>query len=60
VSTAQLRIFDRFGKLLKEFSEISAGWDGTYLGQALPAEDCWFTIEFDKLKSISGHMSLKR
>ena len=60
VSTAQLRIFDRFGKLLKELCEISAGWDGTYLGQALPADDYWFTIEFDKLKSISGHMTLKR
>ncbi|MBU3681169.1 MAG: T9SS type B sorting domain-containing protein [Flavobacterium sp.] len=60
VSKAQLRIFDRFGKLLKEFNEASTGWDGTYLGLPLPADDYWFTVQFEKLKNISGHMSLKR
>jgi gliding motility-associated-like protein len=57
---AQLRIFDRFGKLLQEFNEVSEGWDGNFLGKPLPADDYWFTIQFDTLKTCTGHFSLKR
>jgi gliding motility-associated-like protein len=60
VSKAKLRIFDRFGKLLKELSEESAGWDGIYLGKQLPADDYWFRIEFDQFETLTGNFSLKR
>jgi gliding motility-associated-like protein len=60
VYNAQLRIFDRFGKLLQEFNEVSEGWDGNFLGKPLPADDYWFTIQFDTLKTCTGHFSLKR
>ena len=60
VYKAQLRIFDRFGKLLQEFNELSEGWDGLFLGQPLPADDYWFSIQFDSFKTISGHFCLKR
>lgn len=60
VSKAQLRIFDRYGKLLKECSQDSKGWDGNYLGQGLPADDYWFRIQFDRLQTLTGNFSLKR
>jgi gliding motility-associated-like protein len=60
VYKAQLRIFDRFGKLLQEFNELSEGWDGLFLGQPLPADDYWFSLQFDSFKTISGHFCLKR
>jgi gliding motility-associated-like protein len=60
VSKAQMRIFDRMGKLLQEQTEASAGWDGTFLGNPLPADDYWFSIQFDQFKTLSGHFSLKR
>ena len=60
VSKAKLRIFDRFGKLLKELSEASEGWDGNYLGNQLPADDYWFSIYFDQFETLTGNFSLKR
>lgn len=60
VSKAQMRIFDRMGKLLQEQTEASAGWDGTFLGNPLPADDYWFSIQFDTFKTLSGHFCLKR
>lgn len=56
-------IFDRYGKLLKTLLHNSLGWDGTYNGQPMPANDYWYTakvkkdgIEFD----VQGHFTLKR
>jgi gliding motility-associated-like protein len=58
-ANSSIRIFNRYGKLLKEFS-INAFWDGTYIGQLQPASDYWFTaIKFDG-KEFRGHFSLKR
>lgn len=53
-------IHDRFGKLLKQFSNDSQGWDGTYLGQPLPADDYWFTVTRANGKEYRAHFSLKR
>ncbi|HEY1195878.1 T9SS type B sorting domain-containing protein [Flavobacterium sp.] len=56
---SSIRIFNRYGKLLKEFN-VNAFWDGTYTGQLQPASDYWFTaIKFDG-KEFRGHFSLKR
>jgi len=55
-----ITIFDRYGKLLKQLSTISNGWDGTIDGKQLPADDYWFAINFDNEKTIKGHFSLKR
>ncbi|WMI67852.1 T9SS type B sorting domain-containing protein [Mangrovimonas sp. YM274] len=56
-------IFDRFGKLLKQLSSDSEGWDGTYNGHLMPASDYWFVanvkrgdIEFE----VRGHFALRR
>ena len=65
---ADIYIFDRYGKLLKQLSPLSNGWDGTYNGKPMPATDYWFTITLDMLygedetliKTFRGHFSLKR
>ena len=53
-------IFDRFGKLIKQISPLGAGWDGTYNGQLLPADDYWFTMQLSDNRNIKGHFTLKR
>jgi gliding motility-associated-like protein len=55
-----IKIFDRFGKLLKELDSNSIGWDGTYTGQTLPATDYWFAVTRANGKVYKGHFSLKR
>ncbi|MBF2708402.1 T9SS type B sorting domain-containing protein [Flavobacterium soyangense] len=59
----RIYIFDRFGKLLKDISPNDPGWDGTYIGQPMPADDYWFTVEYVEqsiVKKYKSHFSLKR
>ncbi|MFD2603843.1 T9SS type B sorting domain-containing protein, partial [Flavobacterium suzhouense] len=60
-------IFDRYGKLIKQISPDSDGWDGTFNGTPVPATDYWFTVtypEFDGtttvIREFKSHFSLKR
>lgn len=55
-----IKIFDRFGKLLKELNSNSNDWDGTYSGQPLPSTDYWFVATRKNGKVYKGHFSLKR
>ena len=60
---ANIYIFDRYGKLLKQISPLTPGWDGTYNGNALPSSDYWFRVEYTEQgiqKEIRGHFTLKR
>ncbi len=58
---SELRIFDRYGKLLKELTPNSVGWDGTFNGHELPASDYWFVFKLDATSTEKrGHFSLKR
>jgi gliding motility-associated-like protein len=63
---AKIFIFDRFGKLLKQLSPTSPGWDGTFNGQPMPSNDYWFRVEFtepDEIgtqRTFQGHFTLKR
>lgn len=59
----RIYIFDRYGKLLKDISPKELGWDGTYIGQPMPADDYWFTVEYSEqnsIKKFKSHFSLKR
>lgn len=56
----QIKIFDRYGKFLKQLSSLSEGWDGTFLGQQLPSDDYWFVVTRENGKEHRGHFSLKR
>jgi gliding motility-associated-like protein len=62
---AKIYIFDRYGKLLKQITPMSNGWNGTYNGNRLPTSDYWFTVEYDEpsngtRKQFKAHFSLKR
>ncbi|MBB4118258.1 gliding motility-associated-like protein [Mesonia hippocampi] len=60
-------IFDRFGKLLTGFGAYG-GWDGTYNGKQMPANDYWFKLEYtlttpdgDKIeKQLIKNLTLRR
>ncbi|MEO7976834.1 T9SS type B sorting domain-containing protein [Flavobacterium sp.] len=54
-----IRIFDRYGKFIKELTTNSV-WDGTYIGREEPASDYWFTVTRLNGTEYRGHFSLKR
>jgi gliding motility-associated-like protein len=64
--SAKIFIFDRYGKLLKQISSNSEGWDGTYIGKPVFSSDYWFTVEYEDFnnpgtfKTFKSHFSLKR
>ncbi len=65
---AVIHIFDRYGKLVKQLSPTSIGWDGTFNGQPLPSSDYWFSLEYrdpnnledTSVKEFRAHFTLKR
>ncbi|WP_171037092.1 T9SS type B sorting domain-containing protein [Maribacter algarum] len=59
-SDEEIQIFDRYGKLVKQISTNSIGWDGLMNGRLLPSSDYWFRITLDSGKEFKGHFSLKR
>ncbi|TDO71486.1 gliding motility-associated-like protein [Flavobacterium chryseum] len=54
-----IRIFDRYGKFIKELTTNTA-WDGTYIGHNEPSSDYWFTVTRLNGTEYRGHFSLKR
>ncbi len=55
-----IQIYDRYGKLLFQLDPSGMGWDGTYNGQPMPADDYWFQVTLDDGQVYSGHFSLIR
>ncbi|TWO32671.1 T9SS type B sorting domain-containing protein [Seonamhaeicola sediminis] len=55
-----IRIYDRYGKLLKQIDPLSVGWDGTFNGAQMPTDDYWFTLTLSDGRSLLGHFTLKR
>ena len=55
-----ITIFDRYGKLIKQISGSSEGWNGTFNGNLLPSSDYWFEIKLTNGKLVKGHFTLKR
>lgn len=63
IVNAKITIFDRYGKLIKQFESSELGWDGTFNGKDLPSTDYWFTIEYEsngQKKQFKNHFTLKR
>ena len=62
--SAQINIFNRFGKIVAQISIDSQGWDGTYGGKILPSDDYWFSIMLvdrnGALRERKGNFSLLR
>ncbi len=55
-----VRVFDRYGKLVKELDPTSPGWDGTFAGRNLPADDYWFRVVLEDGREFKSHFTLKR
>jgi gliding motility-associated-like protein len=55
-----VKIFDRYGKFIKELFHNRTGWNGTYNELELPAADYWFVVTRSNGKEYRGHFSLKR
>ncbi len=55
-----IKIFDRYGKLLHQINPQSQGWDGTFKGHLLPTSDYWYLIMRPNGEVIRGHFSLIR
>lgn len=57
-------IYDRYGKLLKQITLNSDGWDGTFKGRSLPNSDYWFVAQLINFEGVTrvlkGHFALKR
>ncbi len=56
----EMRIYDRYGKLLHQFLGNATGWNGTFRGNPLPASDYWFHLILENGTEIKGHFSLLR
>ncbi len=65
---ASVDIYDRYGKLIRQLHVNSSGWDGTYQGLPLPADDYWFSLRYSrqmedgstKTGELKRHFCLKR
>lgn len=56
-------IYNRYGKLIKTLPHTSIGWDGTFNGQNMPADDYWFlakVVQNGTTFDFRGHFALKR
>lgn len=55
-----IKIFDRYGKLLIQIFPNSMGWDGTFKGKKMPADDYWFDLILNTGERLRGNFSLLR
>jgi gliding motility-associated-like protein len=57
-----IEIYDRYGKLLRQWENDFAGWDGMYNGNPVISDDYWYRIRLkgSTQKDHIGHFNLKR
>ena len=57
-------LYDRYGKLIKQFRAKSGSWNGTLNGQQLHSSDYWFEVKLvetsGNVRTFRGHFSLVR
>ncbi|OEY71474.1 T9SS type B sorting domain-containing protein [Salegentibacter salarius] len=58
--SSEIKIFDRYGKLLKAGAGETFNWNGTLKSRALPSNDYWYHIIIEGFKTLKGSFSLKR
>ncbi|MBD0832060.1 T9SS type B sorting domain-containing protein [Aestuariibaculum sediminum] len=59
-ANTKIKIFDRYGKLLKELTPLVGGWDGSLNGKTLPTDDYWFFVTLEDGRIFKDHFTLKR
>lgn len=57
---SEIRIFDRYGKLLKMGQGQGFKWNGKWNDIDLPADDYWYQITISGFEPKTGHFSLIR
>ncbi len=57
---SKIKIYNRYGQLVYEFSGDKSGWDGKFNSSDLPSEDYWFVLTKANGKITKGHFALKR
>ena len=55
-----IRVYNRYGKLIKMGEGNNFSWDGTFNGDPLPADDYWYEIHIEDFTELKGHISLIR
>lgn len=59
-NNSEIRIFNRYGKLLSAGNGAGFSWDGTFEGTDLPTEDYWYFISIEGFEPLRGHFTLIR
>ena len=58
---AEVKIVDRFGKLITLLNASKPSWDGTFNNEKLSSSDYWYVAKMnEKTPEKRGHFSLKR
>jgi gliding motility-associated-like protein len=58
---SNVKIFDRYGKLLKQLNAGIIGWNGKFNNIDLPADDYWYVLKLESNQpEIRAHFTLKR
>lgn len=64
ISDARIKIFDRYGKFIKEITPSGEGWNGlSNSGDELPSNSYWFKVDFmfeGVQKTYASYFALKR
>jgi len=56
---SKIRIFSRYGKLIKELDPNGEGWNGRINGELMPSDDYWFIVTLEDGQIFKNHFSLK-
>lgn len=59
-ANALVYIFDRYGKLLKNFPAGTGAWDGTFNDNPMPSSDYWYMVKLQDGRVFKSHFTLKR
>lgn len=58
---AEIKIVDRYGKVITKLTSAKYSWDGTLNGKVLPSDDYWYVFKIDgNAPETRGHFSMKR
>lgn len=55
----KIKIYDRYGKLIKQLIPLSEGWNGYFNGKKLPSDDYWFSVILQDGRIFKDHFTLK-
>ncbi|MFN3967912.1 choice-of-anchor L domain-containing protein [Flavobacterium sp.] len=62
--SANIIIYDRYGKVIKQIRPNGNGWDGTYNGHIMPSDDYWFSVSYTDENQVNqefrAHFAMKR